>query len=279
MKQTINGYFRLLRPVNVLIAGLSIFLGGVLSGFSLPIVNLVLAVISGMLITGAANTINDVFDLEIDRINKPERPLPSNRLSINAARLYSGVLFIVGCLLGCCINWQAFFVAILTTVLLFAYSAWLKPTALWGNLTVGFVSGLAFIYGGIAVGRIKVALIVGVFACLFHIAREIIKDLEDVEGDGLAGAQTLPIKYGFKSAMIIATITMAAVIVATLLPLFTDCFTPIYYFIVIPGVDCFLIGVTWAMWKRPERSRFHMLAVLMKVDMLVGLMAVFFGRI
>lgn len=273
-----TGYIRLLRPVNVVIGGLSIFIGGFVTGTIEPLHKLLLAALSGMFIAGAANAINDVFDLEIDRINKPGRPLPSGQLTPRAARFWAFSLFAGGIGIGALVNGAALIIATASSLLLYLYSARLKPTAFWGNLCVGVVSGLAFVYGGVAVGRLNIALVVGGFACLYHLAREIIKDMEDVQGDTAQGGQTLPIRYGLKPAMAIATAAMLAVIIATLLPLLTDWFGRAYYYIVIPGVDLFLIGVTVAMWKKPERARFHMLSTWMKADMLVGLLAVYCGR-
>lgn len=279
MKTKLKALLQLTRPVNVLIGGLSIFLGGFVTGHIDALWPLMLAAVSGMLITGGANAINDVFDLEIDRINKPQRPLPSGRISLRMARFWALGLFAAGVFVAVWVNTAALLIASLSAGLLYLYSARLKPTAFWGNLTVGFVSGLAFVYGGVAVGRLKIAIVVGGFACLYHIAREIIKDLEDVEGDRDQGGQTLPIRYGFKPAMSIATAAMAAVIAATLLPLCTDWFGRAYYYIVIPGVDLFLVGIAAAMWMKPERARFHLLSTLMKADMLVGLLAVYCGRL
>ena len=75
--QRIKGYIALTRPPNLIIAFLSIFIGGFVTGSIQPLVKLLLACFSGMLVMAGANSINDYFDLEIDRINKPKRPLPS----------------------------------------------------------------------------------------------------------------------------------------------------------------------------------------------------------
>lgn len=279
MKTRILGLWQLIRPVNVLIGGLSIFIGGFVTGTVHPLRLLLLASASGMAITGGANAINDVYDLAIDRINKPHRPLPAGRVSVGLARMWAIGLFILGTLLGAWVGPLALSIAASTSLLLWAYSAKLKPTPFWGNLVVGGVSGLAFVYGGVAVGRLHVAAVVGGFACLFHIAREIVKDLEDVEGDRAQQARTLPILYGQRRALVLATAMMALVIVATLLPLCGALFGRAYYWVVIPGVDLFLIGVAVALWVRPSRAVFGRVSTLMKADMLVGLLAVYLGRL
>ena len=80
--KTITGYIQLTRPVNLLIALLSIFIGGFVTGTIHPLLKLLLASFSGMLVAAGANSINDYYDLEIDRINKPKRPLPSGLIVI-----------------------------------------------------------------------------------------------------------------------------------------------------------------------------------------------------
>ena len=71
--KTIQGYIQLTRPINLIIAFLSVFIGGFVTGTIHPLSKLLLACFSGMLIAAGANSINDYYDLEIDRINKPSR--------------------------------------------------------------------------------------------------------------------------------------------------------------------------------------------------------------
>ena len=160
----------------------------------------------------------------------------------------------------------------------FLYSYRLKRTAVWGNLTVAFVTGLAFVYGGLAVGRVGSALVVGVFAFFYHWGREIIKDVEDVEGDRALGARTLPVACGRKVAFAWATGVLVVLMGLTLVPYFLNLFSLRYLIVVVLGVDLFLGYVLFSMWRRSEPANLHRLAFLMKVDMFVGLVAVYVGR-
>lgn len=271
------GYFQLTRPLNLLIAFLSIFLGGFVTGTIQPIYRLVCACVSGSLIMAGANAVNDVFDLEADRINKSERPLPSGRVTVLGAAGWACFLFLAGIFAGSLVHLTAFCIALGSSLLLVLYSYRLKGTVLWGNVTVAFVTGLAFVYGGLAVGRIRIAAVIGVFAFFFHLAREIIKDVEDMEGDRLQGLRTLPIRYGIKVAMACSTGILSLLILLTIVPYILELLSVHYLIAVVLGVDLFLVYVMISMWKKPTAAHMGRLAVWMKADMFMGLAAVYLG--
>ncbi|MDZ7377314.1 MAG: UbiA family prenyltransferase, partial [candidate division KSB1 bacterium] len=171
-------YFLLLtRPLNVVIGMFSIFMGAFITGTVQPLLKVLYASLSGGIIAGAANAINDYYDIAIDKINKPHRPLAAGIIAPKEGLIFSMVLFIAGVAIGALINPAAFALSLFASVLLFFYSYRLKRTVLWGNLTVSLITALAFIYGGLAVNRIRLALIPALFSFFYHLGREIIKDV------------------------------------------------------------------------------------------------------
>lgn len=277
--RSIQGYIQIIRPLNLGILFLAVFLGGFVSGNIFPLYKLFLACLSATLIAGGGNTINDVFDLEIDKINRPFRPLPKGLLSVQQGIIYSIFLFLLGIFLSNWIHVYALIIACFCSCLLFLYSWKLKKTVLWGNLTVALLGALAFIYGGVAVGNIQTPLWVGLFAFLFHWAREIMKDIEDIPGDKASGIQTLPIRYGIPTAMAWITGILLVLIGCTLLPYFLKHFSLAYLVTVLVTVDMILIGIIICMWKNPTPSHLGKLALLMKWDMFAGLLSVFLGKV
>jgi len=273
----IDGYIQLTRPVNLLIAFVSIFMGGFITGSIQPLAKLLFACLSGTLIAAGANAVNDFYDLDIDRINRPKRPLPSGRVSPTHAHVFSIVLFIAGIVFSVFIHMAGVIIAISSSVLLYLYSLRLKRTVLWGNITVATITGMAFVYGGMAVGRTREAMVVGVFAFFYHGAREIIKDVEDMEGDQAQGISTLPIRYGVQRALVWVTIALIILIGLTFIPYVLGIFSMYYLVIVVVGVDLFLVYVLISMWRNPESRNLGRLAVWMKADMLMGLLAVYLG--
>jgi len=272
------GFFTLSRPVNVVIAGLSILVAAFISGPLQPLGKVLAACFSGALITAAANAINDYFDLDIDRINKPERPLPKAVLSKKEALLFSLFFFFSGIVLGAFINRIALAIAASTSVLLYLYSAKLKRTVLWGNLTVSLATALAFIYGGLAVGNPTAAMIPAGFAFAMHLGREIIKDMEDVEGDRQYQSFTLPVKHGITPAKWMATVVFFVLFCATFLPHVLNIYGSWYLIIVIVGVNSVLVYTVISMWRRSSRNNFRRLSAYLKVDMIMGLLAIYAGR-
>ncbi|MBN1895958.1 geranylgeranylglycerol-phosphate geranylgeranyltransferase [bacterium] len=271
------GLFLLMRPLNVLIAFLSIFIGGLITGTIHPLKKLLLACLSGSIIAAGANSINDYFDLEIDRINKPQRPLPLGRITKAQAWGFSMVCFLTGIAVSTGIHATGFAIALLSSIVLYVYSWKLKGTVIWGNLTVAFITGLAFVYGGLALGRIRQSLVLGVFSFFFNFAREVIKDIEDQAGDRSNGMMTFPIRYGNRPSLLLATLTMAVLVVLTVLPYLFGWFPIRYLIAIVLGVDLFLFYVVTEMWRDSSPQKMGRLSFWMKVDMFMGLLAIYIG--
>ncbi len=273
-----RGFFLLSRPVNVLIAMASIFIGAIISGSIEPLARLLMACFAGGLITAAANAINDFFDVEIDVINKPERPLPQGIITPREAFNFSMVLFLTGIMVSFFVNRAAYIIAGVFSLLLYFYSAYLKRTVLVGNITVSLATAFAFIFGAISVGRFQQSLIPAGFAFMMHLGREIIKDMEDVKGDRLNNAKTLPVVFGFAAARWVATIVFSLLIVATLMPKIYSIYGNWYFLIVMLGVNSVLVLTISAMWQSGEKTNLRLLSALLKADMVVGLAAIYAGK-
>jgi geranylgeranylglycerol-phosphate geranylgeranyltransferase len=261
-----------------MIAFISIFIGGFVTGTIQPLNNLIMACFSGMLIGAGANVMNDFFDMEVDRINKPWRPLPAGLIPPRSAFHYAIVLFAGGIVLSFFIHETAVWVASSSSVLLFYYSYRGKRILLGKNIIVAVVVGAAFLYGGMAVGRLLEASIVGIFALFYHLAREILKDIEDREGDRQHGILTLPVKFGIDAARFAVSVTVLVLILIMFIPYILHIFTWRYMLIIIVGVDFFLIYCVYSIWKRPDDENLARLSRLMKIDMLIALFAIYVGR-
>ncbi len=277
-RRTLSGLIALTRPVNALISFLSIGMGALVTGTLEPGSKVLLAAFSGTLVGSAGNAINDYCDVEIDRINKPRRPIPSGRVSREQALYFAMALFASGVGLAVGIGLEAILLAVGASLLLVAYSFWLKRTVLWGNLTVSTVTAAAFVYGGMAVGRIRAALIPAGFAFLFHLGREIVKDVEDLRGDSHVRARTLPVLFGVRAAQWGVTLVFALLIVATSLPYLYGIYSQRYFWIVLFGVDTVLLYCIIAFWRDVRPKRLAFMSNLLKADMLVGLLAIYLGR-
>jgi geranylgeranylglycerol-phosphate geranylgeranyltransferase len=277
-KGRVQAYLHLIRPSNFVIAIASIFVACLLAGGTMDmLVTMIAAALAGGVIGAGGMVINDLYDIEIDRINKPERPLPAGLITRKSALITYAALSISGIVLSFFTSTAALIIALAAVPMIFAYSAYLKRTPLLGNLLVAFLTGLAFLYGGAAVGRIEATVMPAVFAFLINAGREVIKDMEDREGDAQLGARTLPIVYGMRTASIVATILLAAVIVATIIPYATGMYGIRYYILVNAGVNAVLLYVFWQLWRDQRPVTLHRLSVLLKYDMAIGLLAIYLG--
>jgi geranylgeranylglycerol-phosphate geranylgeranyltransferase len=216
---SLAGYVSITRPVNSLAAGLAAIVAYLIATTTIiPETLLLFAVVA--LITAAGNVINDYFDVEIDRVNRPDRPIPSGQVSLPAARAYAITLFLAGILVCLLTNVLCIAIAVFNSLLLIAYAARLKRTPLLGNIAVSFLAGSMFLFGGALGGvpglsRVLPFAVMTFFAML---ARELVKDAEDIEGDQASGAVTLPIRQGIPFTLYLALICAMLGIVASLVP-------------------------------------------------------------
>lgn len=255
-----NPYIEILRPGNALMGAISIILVVLIDKtLSIPVI---LAMAAVFFETAAGNVINDYFDYNIDLINKPERPIPSGRISLENGRNYGYLLFLAGTICGFLIsymtgNWIPFGIVVFADVVLYLYAYKLKSTPLIGNLAVGFMTGFGFVFGGFCINNpniIMTSIFLGFFAFVMTTAREIIKDIEDIEGDKADGAKTLPIMIGTKIPAVMATILI--IVDSALCPLlyFYHIFGAIYLAIIAISVVIFLYCAAIIIKSQDERT-------------------------
>jgi geranylgeranylglycerol-phosphate geranylgeranyltransferase len=266
---------KLSRPVNVLISFLTIVVAAEIAWGLDPLENVVLAAFSAALITIGANVINDYFDIDIDSINKPNRPLAAGKVSKKTAFIYFCSVYITAWVIAISIDMWMFLVAFTTSIILFLYSFVLKRTVIWGNLTVSFATAMAFVYGGLAVGHFKETLFPAVFAFLFHFGREIIKDIADMEGDRLAGAITLPIKHGVSNSIRLITLDFILLVFLTAIPYILGIYGKRYFLIICLGIYPVLVFVLFRAHRDSKSKNLEFLSTLLKADMLIGLIAIY----
>jgi geranylgeranylglycerol-phosphate geranylgeranyltransferase len=216
---SIAGLFIITRPLNSITAGLAAIVAYLIAtGTIISPVLLLYAVV--ILVTAAGNVINDYFDVEIDRVNRPDRPIPSGQVSLPAARAYSATLFLAAILLSIFTNELCIAIAVFNSLLLIGYAAWLKRTPLLGNIAISYLAASMFLFGGAFDGLPGLFTIIPFAVMTFFamLARERVKDAEDVEGDRASRAVTIPIRYGIKATTLLALSSALLGITASLVP-------------------------------------------------------------
>jgi geranylgeranylglycerol-phosphate geranylgeranyltransferase len=221
----VRAAIRLVRPVNVVVSFVGTIVGGLAAAAlglgiaPLAWVLLVLAAGSTALVTAAGNVLNDLGDLEGDRLNHPERPLVTGEVSVGAARWGTVALFVGGVVLGVPAALVHYWVGVILAVAvagLLAYELRWKARGLVGNVTVGGLTAMVFLYGGAAVGQPALMLPFAAMAFFATLSREVIKDMEDVAGD--VGRATVPKRYGLAAAATLARAAVVAALVLSVVP-------------------------------------------------------------
>ena len=269
---------RLVRPLNDLLVFASVLLGAVMATGPTISWSVLLAGLSAALISAGGYGLNDFCDVEIDRINRAERPIPSGKVSPKEALYLSVALMLLGISLALWIGPSALVVALFAALGLLLYDFRLKHIPFWGNLLVSALCALTFMYGGLAARDIRASLIPGMFALLFHFGREIVKDVEDIQGDAAFKSRTIPVDFGPEFSFRMATMVYLILMGLTFLPFFAGIYNGYYLIIAVVGVDLPLIYVLLSMWKDRSRSNLRRLNGMLKGGMAAGLVAILAGK-
>ncbi len=223
--------FRLFRLELPLTAGLCVVLGQILALGELPRwTTVALGFASIFCISATALILNDVFDLEVDRVNAPHRPLPSGAVTPRQAIVLSLVVAASGLALSAVLSPVALGFAFVVWVIGILYNWRFKRSGLAGNLMVAFSVGVTFVFGGISVGRTDEWLVwwFGAIAFLLDLGEEIAADAMDAEGDRLIGSRSLAIVHGRAAAMYVSAAIFGSLVVLSLAPFLIGRLDPVY---------------------------------------------------
>ncbi len=279
MLKKISAIIKIIRPLNCLIVFFTTIAAGIISQSNENIsLNLLIAAIAALLTGAAGNVINDYFDYEIDKINRPKRILPSGVLSKNQALTLYFVLVFISFLIGLYLNIESYAILVFTNIILLVYSYKLKGIVLVGNITVAFFTGLTFIYGATVVGNVLCGIIPALFAFLINLIREIIKDIEDIEGDAKQKIYTFPYIFGIKKSFILIVILSVLLILLTIYPFYFNFYKIEFFIIVMAIVNPIIIYTVNLLYNSKDKQNYTKSSKLLKIAMVVGLAAIYVGK-
>jgi 4-hydroxybenzoate polyprenyltransferase len=269
----LKAYVDLARPFTLLPPALGV-LSGAVTGWGaghhkLPItlellIPVALGTLMAAVLNSANNAINQIYDLAIDRVNKPKRPLPTGALTMGEAWAFTLVSFAVAWALAWPVapagRRECFWIVVVTTFLCWAYSApplRTKRRGMWANVTIAIPRGVLLKVAGWSTVKTVLGLepwYIGAVFGLFLLGASTTKDFADIEGDRADGCQTLPILYGVtKAAWIIAPFF---VLPFALIPLgvWTGTLTGNARLLLILGPTLILYGIytVYLLLKNPE---------------------------
>ena len=303
-------FFKLIRISNLFILALSLSLFyyliivpvhfNQLGTTLVPLTNFEFAlfVLSVILIAAAGNIINDYFDFALDKKFKTERPLPQAKISLDQAIYLHALFAFAGIVIGFYLGWKnnitrIGFLFVIASVLLYLYSAYLKKTPLAGNLVVAalaafpfilllifevnFLNTITFEKGTYVFDILKwqIFFYAG-FAFLTNLAREIVKDIEDREGDAEFKINTISVQFGDNTAKIFASFVLVILlgVLSFFMKTFFDSYARKEFYYLLFAVAFPVFALLVLLFSAKEKKHYSRISVLLKIIMLLGILSI-----
>ena len=279
---TFGGFIKIIRPENLLLVAFAqlmtaFFLVGTTNA-GLPVLkdyHLYLLIISTVILTASGYMINDYYDVKIDYVNRPKAVVIGKGMKRRMVMILHTVMNVVGILVGLLIHPKIGAITFVAAFLLWLYSNTLKRLPFIGNLTVASLTGLAIWIVGIYYQKSELLIITyAIFAFFINLIREILKDIEDRNGDRKHGCKTLPIVLGFRKTKNIIFI-IAFLFVASILFVTFKINEPLL-FLYFGGLSLFFIAFMVKIYKADRKSHFSELSTISKLLMLTGILSMGF---
>jgi 4-hydroxybenzoate polyprenyltransferase len=257
---------------------------------------------ASLLVAGAGYIINDYFDLNIDQVNKPQRLLVDTVINRRWAILWHWILSFFGVLVSLYVSWKLnnWVIGLANAgcvFLLMLYSSTFKKKLLIGNLIISILTSWVILVlfiaewdlnrasNGmvqVAMGRLfKLSVLYAGFAFIISLVREVIKDVEDMEGDAKYHCRTMPIVWGVNVSKMFAAVwlvvLLAAIIILQFYVLQFRWWVSIAYsllFIIAP-----LVWIVMKLYRANSKADFHQLSNAVKLVMLTGILSMIFFKV
>lgn len=260
---------------------------------SLNGLGITLLILATICIAAAGNIINDIYDVETDFLNKPDKLIIgesiSEKTAYNLFIAFNSIGVGIGFYVSHLVGKSAFFsIFVITSSLLYVYATYLKRLPLIGNIVISFLVGLSILIVGvfellpaltlenraIQFTFFKIILDYSIFAFLLNLIREIAKDLEDIDGDYKAGMNTLPIAIGrdrtTKFLFVLSLMPLFSIIYYILNSLYKNSFAVGYFIFLVLGP---LILVSIKLYSAKSKKDYHFISNILKITMLFGVLS------
>jgi len=262
----------LIRPINSFMIGLAVVVGIAIGSPDMLFSRLTIyGFITGFSISSYSMIINDIYDIEIDKVNQPERPLAKQIISINSALSLSLILLLIGLTSSLIISYYNIIITAIFSFLSWFYNIWGKKQGIIGNSIVASSMSIPFIFGGIMTGNISLLVwSISLIAFLSGMGREIIKTIADVEGDKIKGIKSVSIQFGPRNAMLVACGFIIISILISFIPVYLN-LIQIYYIPLLILTDLILIYSVFLLSKNYSKSESLKVKKYILYAMLFGL--------
>ena len=283
--EKIKGFLKLIRIELCVFGTIGFFVSGILAG---DLVGFQTEYLLGFLIIflseAGAFAINDYFDYEIDKNNnRRDRPLVLGLISRRTALVTAIVLFLIVIILSLFLNNIATIIALISVPIFYIYSMGLKKKVLIKNLLIAYSYVVTILFGSLVSDALLEPIIVyfAIMGFIVGLGSEIMFDIADVEGDKKLGINTIPNKFGLKTAAVISVILYSIIIVMDPLPFFIFIDSRLYFdllfliLILIPVISYVFLSVS--LLKNQSKENTLKLRKLIFVIMQIGTLTYLVG--
>ncbi|EOZ99557.1 putative prenyltransferase [Indibacter alkaliphilus LW1] len=238
-------------------------------------INLYLIILSTVIIAAAGYMINDYYDVKIDYVNKPEEVIIGRGMKRRVAIFFHTLLNFTGIGIGLIVSPRVAVINFISAFLLWLYSNQLKRLPFVGNFTVALLTGTSiWIIGYYYQQSELLVLTYAIFAFFLNLIREIIKDIEDRQGDRKHGCKTLPIVIGFRNTKRVIFFIAVAFVCAILVVTFKINNAQLFYYFGILSLLFFFF--MYKIYVADRKNHFTQLSLLSKLLMLTGILSMGF---
>lgn len=280
LTKKIKAIVQIFRPELPFSAGVCVVLGELIALGKFPSVQqIILGFTSVFFVSGSALILNDYFDLEVDKVNLPERPLPAGILSPLEALVLTGAAIGIGLVASLLISLTAFVFCAIACVVGILYNWKFKESGLAGNLMVSFSVGFTFLFGGIAVEEPwnKIVWCFALIGFLIDLGEEIAGDAMDIEGDKKRGSRSIAIRMGRNFALTVSAFLFGLVVLVSFIPVAFDWFGTSYLVMVfIMDLPIVVFTIRLVKSKTSQEGRSSMRGIYLGA--LVGMLAFLMGQ-
>jgi len=268
---------QIVRPLNMILSLCAVFIAGwLVNDITSPLLPYTALVV--LCFAGASNILNDVLDINIDKINRPNRMLPSGHLKIQEALLLMSILYALGIMATSYLHPVGQQIALaLVLPLLALYTPLFKRLPFIGNLVVGAILGLVFIFTeGAIMGNVDKMWIPFCLATTLSSVRELVKDAADMEGDAVGDLQTFPRKYGLITTLWLLRILTIALCFGATIPWFEGWYGNYYLLLLIGGVALPSLYAVFILLQETSSSEdYAIIAQIFKGTTIGGMIVIF----
>lgn len=254
--------------------GIGVLIGAFLGGGA-SYGDVFLGFLTAVFLQASSFAMNDYLDYEIDVANRRlDRPLVRGELSRNVALFLSILFFPIGVLCAFLISFTAFLFATLVTILGFAYNYKLKELGFIGNAYVAFTMSAPFIFGGLITTLQDSIILLSLIAFFCGLGREVMKGIEDVEGDAIRNVRTIARVYGIeKAAKVSSAFFLASILLSFAPPIAIPEYFDLKYVIPVAITDLMLLKVVLELRRSKEIAKFRKQTLFAMLLGLLGFLA------